>query len=118
MAARPGDRIGVVQRAEARTGKSSLLRLLAGQLVAHRGRVRRGQTVRAAFLTQEVGELDESQRVLETVKCVRRVVDLGGGKTLTASSLVERMGFPAERAWTRVGELSGGSAVGSSWCGC
>ena len=46
--------------------------------------------------------------MLESVESVRRTVDLGGGRTLTASSLVERMGFRAERAWTRVGELSGG----------
>ena len=102
----PGDRIGVV--GVNGSGKSSLLRVLAGDLAPTAGRVRRGQTVRAAFLTQEVDELDEDQRVLESVESVRRTVDLGGGRTLTASSLVERMGFRAERAWTRVGELSGG----------
>ena len=102
----PGDRVGVV--GVNGSGKSSLLRVLAGELAPTAGRVRRGQTVRAAFLTQEVDELDENQRVLESVESVRRTVDLGGGKTLTASSLVERMGFRADRAWTRVGELSGG----------
>jgi ATP-binding cassette subfamily F protein uup len=102
----PGDRVGVV--GVNGSGKSSLLRMLAGELAPTAGRVRRGQTVRAAFLTQEVDELDEDQRVLESVESVRRTVDLGGGRTLTASSLVERMGFRAEKAWTRVGELSGG----------
>ncbi len=102
----PGDRIGVV--GVNGSGKSSLLRLLAGDLAPAAGRVRRGQTVRAAFLTQEVDQLDEDQRVLESVEAVSRTVDLGGGKSMTASSLVERMGFRADKAWTRVGELSGG----------
>ncbi|HYN75610.1 MAG TPA: ABC-F family ATP-binding cassette domain-containing protein [Candidatus Limnocylindria bacterium] len=102
----PGDRVGVV--GVNGSGKSSLLRLLAGELVPVDGRVRTGKTVRPAFLTQEVAEIDEDQRVLESVESVRRTVDLGGGQTLTAASLVERMGFRAEKAWTRVGDLSGG----------
>ncbi len=102
----PGDRIGVV--GVNGSGKSSLLRLLAGELGPVAGRVRTGTTVRAAFLTQEVAAIDEDQRVLESVESVRRTVDLGGGRTLTAASLVERMGFRDEKAWTRVGDLSGG----------
>ncbi len=102
----PGDRIGLVGVNGA--GKTSLLRLLSGELAPASGRVRVGQTVRPAFLTQEVPEIDGDLRVLESVEGVRREVDLGDGRTLSASSLVERLGFRADRAWTRVAELSGG----------
>ncbi len=102
----PGDRIGLVGVNGA--GKTSLLRLLSGELSPASGRVRVGQTVRPAFLTQEVPETDGAVRVLESVESVRREVDLGAGRTMSASALVERLGFRADRAWTRVAELSGG----------
>jgi ATP-binding cassette subfamily F protein uup len=39
---------------------------------------------------------------------VRRVVDLGGGRQITATQMCERFGFVGDRQWTPVGELSGG----------
>jgi ABC transport system ATP-binding/permease protein len=102
----PGDRFGVVGVNGA--GKTSLLRLLLGQLAPVRGRVGTGVTVRPAYLSQQVSELDPRLRVLEAVTDVRRVVDLGGGRAQTASQLCERFGFTGDRQWTPVGDLSGG----------
>ena len=102
----PGDRVGVV--GVNGSGKTTLLRLLDGSLAPASGRVVRGVTVRLAHLSQEVAELDPTLRVLEAVESVRRVVELGGGRAVTASQLCERFGFvgPAQRA--PVGDLSGG----------
>jgi len=102
----PGDRVGVV--GVNGSGKTSLLRLLLGELEPVTGRVVTGRTVRAAYLSQEVTELDPPQRVLAAVEEVARVVDLGVGRELTAGQLLERFGFTGERQWTAVGELSGG----------
>jgi ATP-binding cassette subfamily F protein uup len=102
----PGDRVGVVGVNGA--GKSTLLRLLAGELTPTSGVVKRGRTVRAAYLSQEVVELEPTQRVLEAVEEIATSVDLGGGRSVTAAQLVERLGFARDRAWTRVGDLSGG----------
>jgi ATPase subunit of ABC transporter with duplicated ATPase domains len=103
----PGARIGVVGVNGA--GKTTVLRLLQGTLEPTAGKVRRGKTVRAATLSQEVRELDviADLRVLEAVEQVRARVTVGD-KELTATQLVERLGFTRERAWTRVGDLSGG----------
>jgi ATP-binding cassette subfamily F protein uup len=102
----PGDRIGLV--GVNGSGKTSLLRLLTGDVRPVAGTVVTGRTVRAGYLSQEVAELDPALRVLEAVEAVRRVVDLGKGRELTASQLCERFGFGGDKQWTPVGELSGG----------
>jgi ATP-binding cassette subfamily F protein uup len=102
----PGDRVAVVGVNGA--GKTSLLRLLAGQLKPVAGRLVVGQTVRSAYLSQEVSELPPAIRVLEAVESVRRVVELGKGRQVTATQLCERFGFSGDRQWTPVGDLSGG----------
>ena len=102
----PGDRLGLLGPNGA--GKSTLLRLLVGELRPDGGRVKVGATVAPAYLSQEVTELDPGQRVLEAVESVATRVTLGKGRELTASQLVERLGFPASRQWTPVADLSGG----------
>ena len=102
----PGDRIGIV--GVNGSGKTSLLRLLVGDVEPAEGRVVRGVTVRLAYLSQEVAELDGGLRVLEAVEEFARSVDIGGGRTLSASQLLERFGYTGGAQWTRVGDLSGG----------
>ncbi len=103
----PGDRVGVV--GVNGSGKTTVLRLLAGQVVPDGGRVRRGSTVRMGVLTQHLRELDEigHQRVVEAVQRDQGSVQVGG-KEVSATQLVERLGFTGERAWTPVADLSGG----------
>jgi ATP-binding cassette subfamily F protein uup len=102
----PGDRVGIVGVNGA--GKSTLLKMLVGQQEPDSGRIVVGQTVKPAYLSQEVAELDPTLRVLEAVEQVAKVVDLGGGKTVGASTLADRFGFTGNAQWTRVGDLSGG----------
>ncbi|QLE72421.1 ABC-F family ATP-binding cassette domain-containing protein [Streptomyces rectiverticillatus] len=108
----PGDRIGLVGVNGA--GKTSLLRALAeaagseGEKQPAAGKVAVGKTVKLAYLSQEVAELDPSKRVLEAVQQVRDRVDLGKGREMTAGQLCEKFGFTKEKQWTPVGDLSGG----------
>jgi ATP-binding cassette subfamily F protein uup len=109
----PGDRVGIV--GVNGSGKTSLLTVLAGELVPGAagpglhadGTVIRGKTVRLAHLSQELAELDPDQRVREAVEEIRLRIRVGD-RELSAGQLLERLGFTAERQWTRVGDLSGG----------
>ena len=101
----PGDRIGIVGVNGA--GKSTMLKMLVDEVHPDIGEVKVGQTVKAAYLSQEVAELDPALRVLEAVEQVAKQVDLGG-KPVGASSLCDRFGFTGNAQWTRVGDLSGG----------
>ncbi|MFE3433341.1 ABC-F family ATP-binding cassette domain-containing protein [Streptomyces sp. NPDC059171] len=108
----PGDRIGLVGVNGA--GKTSLLRALAeaartqGEEQPAAGKIVVGRTVRLAYLSQEVHELNPNLRVLEAVQQVRDRVDLGKGREMTAGQLCEKFGFTKEKQWTPVGDLSGG----------
>ena len=102
----PGERIGLV--GVNGSGKTSLLRLLTGTVTPDSGKVVSGVTVKPALLSQEITEIPPDTRVLKAVEDVRAAIDLGKGRTLTASQLLERFGFPGEKQWTPVGDLSGG----------
>jgi len=102
----PGDRVGLV--GVNGSGKTSVLRLLAGETRPDAGRRRQGRTVRLAHLHQDLAGLDLSERVLASVESVRRVIRLPGGGELTATSMLERFGFTGDRLMSPIGDLSGG----------
>ena len=102
----PGDRIGIVGINGA--GKTTLMRTLIGEIHPTAGKLVTGVTVKPAFLTQHLDELDPTWRVLEAVEKIANRVELGGGRELSASQLCERLGFDRESQWTPVGDLSGG----------
>ena len=102
----PGDRIGIVGFNG--SGKTTLMRALAGEYRFAAGKMQVGVTVKRAFLSQHLEELDPSWRVLEAVERVALHVELGGGRELTASQLCERLGFDFGGQQRLIRDLSGG----------
>ena len=102
----PGERVGLVGVNGA--GKTSLMRLLTGVVQPAGGRVVTGVTVKPAVLSQEITEIDPTLKVLKAVEEIKTSIDLGKGREMTASQLLERFGFAGEKQWTPVGDLSGG----------
>lgn len=102
----PGDRIGIVGVNGA--GKTTLMKVLSGEGRVVAGKFVSGVTVKSAFLSQHLEELDPTWRVLEAVEKVANRVQLGNGRELSASQLCEKLGFNKDQQWTPVGDLSGG----------
>ncbi|MDX6277281.1 MAG: transport system ATP-binding/permease protein [Nocardioidaceae bacterium] len=103
----PGERTGVLGANGA--GKSTLLGLVTGTVQPTSGRVKRGKTVKVVSLTQELNELKEvgNDRVSDVVGR-QRTAYVSGGKEMTPSQLLERLGFSNAQMATPVRDLSGG----------
>ena len=102
----PGDRIAIIGFNG--SGKTTLMRTLAGSYRFSAGKFQIGKTVKAAFLSQHLEELDPSWRVIEAVEKVALRVEMGDGREITASSLCERLGFDFDGQQRMVRDLSGG----------
>lgn len=103
----PGDRYGLLGANGA--GKSTLLDIIQGKLLPQTGRVKIGKTVKFAFLSQKLEELnplgsDRVREVLSRYKS-RYVID---GKEVSPATLLESLGFTSAHLNMPVNTLSGG----------
>ncbi|HEX2400597.1 MAG TPA: ABC-F family ATP-binding cassette domain-containing protein [Mycobacterium sp.] len=102
----PGARIGLV--GVNGSGKTSVLRLLTGELQPAAGTIKRGTTLKIGYLSQALAELDGANRVLDAVENRRRVTELTGGREISADTLLRDFGFTGDKLTTRLADLSGG----------
>ena len=90
-------------------GKTTLMKIIMGEVQPDSGFVEIGQTVRIGYFAQEIGEkeMKPQQRVIDYIKDVAEYVETNDGK-ITATRLLEKFLFEGEDQYGPIGKLSGG----------
>jgi ATP-binding cassette subfamily F protein uup len=99
------DRIGIL--GENGAGKSTMLKMICGELQPDSGTVEIGETVKIGYFSQENEHMDKSRRVIEYICDIAHNVQTVDGY-ISASQMLERFLFPAHMHSIPVGRLSGG----------
>lgn len=100
------DRIGIMGKNG--TGKSSLLNILAGRREIDSGVYTVGETVRIAYFTQEIEDMDPTKRVIAYLQEVGEEVSTSAGERISVTNLLEQFLFERYTHGTQIGKLSGG----------
>ena len=90
------------------TGKSTFIKMLLGQVPVDEGRIVIGDTVKFGYFSQEGLQFNEQQKVIDVITAIADYVDLGSGKKLSASQLLQYFLFTPEQQYNYVYKLSGG----------
>ncbi len=90
------------------TGKSTFIKILMGEQKTDRGTIDIGETVRFGYYSQEGLQFDEQMKVIDVVQDIAEVIELGGGRRLTASQFLQHFLFSPEQQHNYVYKLSGG----------
>ena len=90
------------------TGKSTFVKMLLGQIPVDEGRIVIGDTVRFGYFSQEGLQFNEQQKVIDVITEIADYVDLGSGRKLSASQLLQYFLFTPEQQYNYVYKLSGG----------
>jgi ABC transport system ATP-binding/permease protein len=100
-----GDKVGLV--GPNGCGKTTLLRLILGELEPDGGRVRRGARLAAAYFDQLREQLDDEATLVECVSQGSEFIEIGGERRHVIGYLGDFL-FPPQRARAKVSSLSGG----------
>lgn len=101
-----GERIGIIGRNG--SGKTSFLNLLTNVEKPDSGKIETGATIILGYYRQAGIELDGDKKVIDVVKEIAEVVQMGDGNSISASKFLEHFMFPAETQYKLVSKLSGG----------
>lgn len=88
-------------------GKSTLLKIIAGILEPDSGYVETGETIRMGYFSQEIEEMNTSQRVIDYIKDVAEYIPTKDG-LISASKLLEQFLFDSSMQYAPIEKLSGG----------
>ena len=115
-----GDRVGFI--GPNGCGKSTLMKIIAGIIPQDSGNVVVGQTIKMGYYAQEIASeknqsnqeneadisyMDPNQRVIDYVKDTAEYIQTVDG-VLSASAMLEKFLFPADKQYSPIGKLSGG----------
>lgn len=100
-----GDRIGLI--GPNGIGKTTLLKLILGEITPEAGKVKQGTNLNIAYFDQFRTQLDENATLTDTISPGSEFIEIGGSKKHVISYLEEFL-FPPARSRSPVSSLSGG----------
>ena len=100
------EKIGIVGKNG--SGKSTFLNLLTGAIAADSGKMEVGDTVSFGYFRQDGIQFAPDIRVIDIIKEIAEVVEMGDGSKLSASQFLTYFLFPPETQYSLVAKLSGG----------
>ena len=107
------DRIGFI--GPNGTGKTTLMKIIAGRITPDAGKVTVGQTIKIGYYTQEIESdraagiafMDPGQKVIDYIKSTAEYVRTTEG-LVSASAMLEQFLFPPSQQYSAIEKLSGG----------
>ena len=88
-------------------GKSTLLKIIAGIIEPDSGEVEVGDTIKLGYFSQEIEDMNSSQRVIDYIKDVAEFIPTKDG-LISASKLLEQFLFDPAMQYAPIEKLSGG----------
>lgn len=89
-------------------GKSTFIKMLLGLVQPDEGKFDIGETVRFGYFSQDGMLFDDQQKVIDVITDIAEYIDMGDGKHLTVSQLLQQFLFTPEQQYNYVYKLSGG----------
>ncbi|SCH02768.1 ABC-F family ATP-binding cassette domain-containing protein [Romboutsia sp. 1001713B170207_170306_H8] len=100
------DRIGIIGKNG--QGKSTLIKILNGELAPDSGTIEIGETVKIGCFTQDDAHMDLNMRAIDYVKEASDYIETADGTKISSSQMCERFLFNSTMQYTLIGKLSGG----------
>lgn len=100
------DRIGIVGRNG--LGKSTLIRLLNGEIKPDSGTISIGETVKIGCFNQDTSKMHPDMRAIDYIKEESDYITTADGHKVTASQMCEKFLFNGTLQYTHIRNLSGG----------
>ncbi len=101
-----GEKIGIIGRNG--VGKSTFLDIITRQIEPDSGTIEIGETVVYGYYKQAGITFKEDDRPIDIVKNISEKIDLGNGRIMSASQVLEYFLFPDKLQYSLVAKLSGG----------
>jgi len=90
------------------TGKSTFVKMLVGEVAPDSGTIDVGETVRFGYYSQQGMTFDPDMKVIDAVRDIAEVVQMGDGKRLSVSQFLNLFLFTPETQQKFIAKLSGG----------
>ena len=100
------DRIGIIGKNG--QGKSTLIKILNGELTPDSGEIEIGETVKIGCFNQDDSHMHPDMRAIDYVKEASDYIETADGTKISASQMCERFLFNSTMQYTLIGKLSGG----------